>query len=62
MRQLGEAAMQMYEVVVLSEDMRTEIQRKVLAAEDEDEALDQMQELLEAQGIAYGICQAAEIG
>lgn len=53
--------MQMYEVTVLSEDMRTEIQKKVFAAEDEDEALDQMQEMLEAQGIAYGICQAAEI-
>ncbi len=54
--------MQMYEVTVLSEDMRTEIQKKILFAEDEDDALDRMQELLEAQGIAYGICQAEEIG
>ena len=53
--------MQMYEVTVLSEDMRTEIQRRILAAQDEDDALDQMQELLEEQGIVYGICQAAEI-
>lgn len=54
--------MQMYEVTVMSEDMRTEIQKKILFAEDEDDALDQMQELLEEQGTVYGMCQAEEIG
>lgn len=53
--------MQMYEVTVLAEDMRTKLQQKLLFAEDEDDALDQMEELLQEQGIAYGMCQASEI-
>jgi hypothetical protein len=53
--------MQMYEVIVLAEDMRTELQRKVLCAEDEDDALDIMQEMLEEENVAYGMCQASEI-
>lgn len=53
--------MQMYEVTVLAEDMQTEIQKRLLFAEDEDDALDQMQEALEEEGVAYGMCQAAEI-
>ncbi len=53
--------MQMYEVTVLSEDMRREIQKRLLFAEDEDDALDQMQAILEEQQIAYGMCQAEEV-
>lgn len=53
--------MQMYEVTVLAEDMQTEIQKKLLFAENEDDALDQMQEALQEQKVAYGMCQAAEI-
>lgn len=53
--------MQMYEVTVLSEDMRTELQRKVLFAEDEDDALDQVEEELKCQGVVFGMCQAAEV-
>lgn len=53
--------MQMYEVTVLAEDMRTELQKKLVFAEDEDDALDQVEELLEQQEIAYGMCQAAEM-
>ncbi len=53
--------MQMYEVTVLSEDMRTELQKKLLFAEDEDDALDQVEEELKAQGISFGMCQASEM-
>lgn len=54
--------MQMYEVTVLAEDMHTELQKKLFFAENEDDALDQMQDILQKQQIPYGICQAAEIG
>lgn len=53
--------MQMYEVTVLAEDMQTELQKKLFFAENEDDALDQMQEILQEQHIAYGMCQASEI-
>lgn len=53
--------MQMYEVTVLSEDMRTELQKKLLFAEDEDDALDMMEEELKSKGVVYGMCQAAEM-
>lgn len=53
--------MQMYEVTVLAEDMHTELQKKLFFAENEEDALDQMQEILEAHETAYGMCQAAEI-
>jgi len=53
--------MQMYEVTVLSEDMRTELQKKLLFAEDEDDALDMMEAELKQKGVAYGMCQAAEM-
>lgn len=53
--------MQMYEVTVLSEDMRTELQKKLVFAEDEDDALDQVEEMLGQQGVAYGMCQALEM-
>ncbi len=53
--------MQMYEVTVLSEDMQTQLLVKVIFAEDEDDALDRMEEELRQSGIAYGMCQASEI-
>lgn len=53
--------MQMFEVTVLSEDMHTELQKKVLFAEDEEDALDLVQKELEEQQISYGICQASEM-
>lgn len=53
--------MQMYEVTVLSEDTRTEIQKTVLFAYDEDDAIDKVQEILEANNITYGVCMASEI-
>ncbi len=53
--------MQMYEVTVLAEDMRTELQKKILFAEDEDDALDMVEEELKSQSVVYGMCQAAEI-
>jgi len=53
--------MQMYEVTVLAEDMQTELMKKLFFAQDEDDALDQMEEILEEQGISYGICQASEM-
>lgn len=53
--------MQMYEVTVTAEDMRTQVQRSVLFAEDEDDALDRIQRSLEERHIAYGMCQASEM-
>ena len=53
--------MQMYEVTVLSEDMRTELQKKLLFAEDEDDALDQVEEELKQNGVSFGMCQALEM-
>lgn len=53
--------MQMYEVTVLSEDMHTELQKKLLYAEDEEDALDTVEAELKSQGINYGICQALEM-
>lgn len=54
-------AMQMYEVVALSEDMQTEIDKRILYADDEDDAIDRMQESLREQKVEYGICMASEI-
>ena len=53
--------MQMYEVTVLAEDMQTELQKKLFFAENEEDALDKMQEFLQEENIPYGICQASEI-
>lgn len=53
--------MQMFEVTVLSEDMRTELQKKLLFAEDEDDALDIVEAELREQGIVFGMCQASEM-
>ena len=53
--------MQMYEVTALSEDMQTEIDKEIIFAEDEDDAIDRMQEKLLDRGVKYGICMAYEI-
>lgn len=53
--------MQMYEVTVMAEDMKTEIDREILYAEDEDDAIDRVQESLRKQNVEYGICMASEI-
>ena len=57
----GEMLMQMYEVTALSEDMQTEIDKEIIFAEDEDDAIDRMQEKLQDRGVKYGICMASEI-
>ena len=53
--------MQMYEVTALSEDMQTEIQKTILFAEDEEDAIDRMQEMLDEKQLSYGVCMASEI-
>jgi len=53
--------MQMFEVTVLGEDMHTEIRKNILFAEDEEDALDQVQAELEQKKIPYGVCQACEM-
>lgn len=53
--------MQMYEVTAMSEDMGTELRTKLFCAESEDDAIDQMTQLLEKENIPYGVCMAAEI-
>ena len=53
--------MQMYEVVALSEDMQQELARKIIYADDEDDAIDQMQEELNENHTTYGMCMASEI-
>jgi len=54
--------MQMYEVTAMSDDMQTEILKTILFADDEEDAIDRMQERLEESHIEYGICMASEIG
>lgn len=53
--------MQMYEVTVMSEDMNTEITKEILFADDEDDAIDKVQESLQERGVQYGFCMASEI-
>lgn len=53
--------MQMYEVTVLAEDMKTEIDREILYAEDEDDAINRVQESLRERKMEYGICMASEM-
>ena len=53
--------MQMYEVTALTDDMQTEIKTMILYAEDEEDAIDRMQELLDQEQTEYGICMASEI-
>ena len=52
----------MYEVTAMTDDMQTEIQKTILFADDEEDAIDRMQEMLDEKQIAYGICMASEIG
>ena len=53
--------MQMYEVTALTDDMQMEIKKTIVFADDEEDAIDRMQELLDEQPIAYGIGMASEI-
>lgn len=53
--------MQMYEVTVVSEDMQTEIEREIVYADDEDDAIDRVREGLEERRVEYGFCMASEI-
>ena len=53
--------MQMYEVIALSEDMHSELAKKIIYADDEDDAIDQMQAELQENNTPYGICMASEI-
>lgn len=51
----------MFEVTVLSEDMKTEIDKKIIFADDEDDAIDRVQESLRERSVEYGVCMASEI-
>ncbi len=53
--------MQMYEVTAMSEDMQTVIRKTILFADNEEDAIDRMQELLKEQKLEYGICMASEM-
>ncbi len=53
--------MQMYEVTALSEDMQTEILKKILFAEDEDDAIDRMNAILAEENLTCDFCVAEEI-
>lgn len=53
--------MQMYEVAALAEDMCTEIYRSIVFADNEDEALNEVQEHLKKEAVSYGMCLAEEI-
>ena len=53
--------MQMYEVTALAPEGPEEVYREMVFAEDEDEALNQLEEQLKEQGIAHGMCMAEEV-
>lgn len=53
--------MQMYEVTAMSEDMQKEVKKAILFADNEEDAIDRMQEMLDEQNLEYGICMASEI-
>ena len=53
--------MQMYEVTALAPEGSEEIYQAVIFAEDEDDALNQLEEQLQEQGIAHGMCMAEEV-
>ena len=54
-------AMQMYEVTALAPEGPEEVYREMVFAEDEDDALNQLEEQLKEQGIAHGMCMAEEV-
>ena len=49
--------MQMYEVTALAPEGPEEVYQAMVFAEDEDDALNQLEE----QGIAHGMCMAEEV-
>ena len=54
-------SMQMYEVTALAPEGAEEVYQAVVFAEDEDDALNQLEEQLKEQGIAHGMCMAEEV-
>ena len=52
---------QMYEVTALAPEGSEEVYQAVIFAEDEDDALNQLEEQLQEQGIAHGMCMAEEV-
>lgn len=54
-------AMQMYEVTALAPEGPEEIYRTVVFAEDEDDALNQLEDQLKEKQIAHGMCMAEEV-
>ena len=53
--------MQMYEVTALAPEGSEEVYQAVIFAEDEDDALNQLEEQLQEQEIAHGMCMAEEV-
>lgn len=53
--------MQMYEVTALAPEGPEEVYQAMVFAEDEDDALNQLEEQLQEQGIAHGMCMAEEV-
>lgn len=53
--------MQMIKAVALKEDMETEVYSGVFFAEDEDDAINQMEAYLKEKHIAYEFCMAEEL-
>ena len=53
--------MQMYEVTALAPEGPEEVYQAVVFAEDEDDALNQLEEQLQEQKIAHGMCMAEEV-
>ena len=53
--------MQMYEVTALAPEGLEEVYQAMVFAEDEDDALNQLEEQLKEQGIAHGMCMAEEV-
>ena len=53
--------MQMYDVTALAPEGPEEVYQAVIFAEDEDDALNQLEEQLKEQNIAHGMCMAEEV-
>ena len=52
--------MQMYRVKAVTEDLQTVLQEKIFFAQDEEDALDQMEDFCREEKISYGFCLAEE--
>ena len=61
MRKKEVIAMQMYEVIALAPEGPEEVYQAMVFAEDEDDALNQLEEQLKEQKIAHGMCMAEEV-